>query len=58
MKEFSVVDITLDFSDGFNLQVENAQEMKVTATIAPLQSDTVAVVRGYDETWANPCKVK
>lgn len=53
-----MVDITLDFSDGFNIQVENAQEMKIAATIAPLQSDTVAVVRGYDETWANPCKVK
>jgi len=23
-----------------------------------MSTDTVAVVRAYDETWANPCKVK
>lgn len=57
MKEISIVDISLDFSEGFNIQVENAQDMKVSATVQPMQSDTVAVVRGYDETWANPCRV-
>lgn len=32
--------------------------MRVTATINPMSTDTIAVVRGYDETWANPCKVR
>ena len=53
-----MVEVTLDFTEGFNIQVENNQEMKALAVIQPMQSDTVAVVRAYDETWANPCKVK
>eukprot|EP00347_Sterkiella_histriomuscorum_P012410 403368686 len=57
VKEISIIDVTLDFSEGFNIQVENAQDMKIQATVQPMQSDTVAVVRGYDETWANPCRV-
>lgn len=58
MKEISVVEVTLDFSEGFNIQVENNQEMKAISLIQPMQSDMVAVVRAFDETWANPCKVK
>ena len=58
MKEVSIVDVTLDFSEGFNIQVENTSEMKAFATINPMSQDTVAVVRAYDETWANPCKIE
>ncbi len=58
VKEVSIVDITLDFSEGFNIQLDNTSEMKAEATINPMSSDTVAVVRAYDETWSNPCKVK
>jgi len=52
-----VVEITLDFSDGFNIQVENSTDLRANAVIPALSSDTVAVVRAYDETWANPCRV-
>ena len=57
MKEVAVVEITLDFSEGFNIQVENAPELKTTTTIKPMGQDTVAIVRAFDESWANPCKI-
>jgi hypothetical protein len=52
------VEVTLDFSEGFNIALENSQDLKATALIKPMQSDTVAVVRAFDETWANPCKIR
>jgi len=58
VKEISIVEITLDFSEGFNIQMENSADLKATAVIKPMQSDTVAVVRAFDETWANPCKIE
>lgn len=57
VKEISIVDVTLDFSEGFNIQVENSTDLRASSTIQPLSTDTVAVVRAYDETWANPCKI-
>jgi hypothetical protein len=57
VKEVSIVEVTLDFSEGFNIQLENSADLKATAIIKPMSSDTVAVVRAYDETWANPCKI-
>jgi len=57
VKEISIVEITLDFTEGFNIQMENSNDLLATATIQPMQSDTVAVLRAFDETWANPCKV-
>ena len=54
----SIVEVTLDFSEGFNIQLENAgSELRTTSIIKPMTSDTVAVVRAFDETWANPCKI-
>ena len=50
--------MTLDFSEGFNIQVENSQDMRATSIIGAMASDTVAVVKAYDETWATPCKVR
>ncbi len=38
--------------------MENSADLKATAVIKPMQSDTVAVVRAFDETWANPCKIE
>ena len=58
MKEVSIVEITLDFSEGFNIQIENSSDLKATAIVKPMSSDTVAVVRAFDETWATPCKIK
>jgi hypothetical protein len=58
VREVSTVDITLDFSEGFNIQIENAPDLKITSSIKPMSSDTVAVLRAYDETWANPCKIR
>ena len=57
MKEISIVEITLDFTEGFNIQLENSSDLKATAEIQPMTTDTVAVVRAYDETWANPCRI-
>ncbi|CDW86928.1 calpain family cysteine protease containing protein [Stylonychia lemnae] len=56
-KEISLVDVTLDFTEGFHIQVENSNDMKVTATIGPQTTDTIAVVRAYEDNWGNPCKV-
>ena len=47
----------LDFSEGFHIQVENSNDMTCSATIKPMSQDTVAVVRAYEDSWANPCKV-
>ncbi len=49
--------MTLDFTEGFNIQVENSSELRTTATINPMSTDTVAVVRAHEDSWANPCKV-
>ena len=57
MKEISLVDVTLDFSQGFNISVENSSDMKASATIKPMSSETVAVVRASEEAWANPVKI-
>mmetsp|Transcript_3423 Transcript_3423/g.2406 ORF Transcript_3423/g.2406 Transcript_3423/m.2406 type:complete len:167 (-) Transcript_3423:715-1215(-) len=57
VREVSIVEVTLDFSEGFNIQMENSNDLVATATIQPMQSDTVAILRAFDETWANPCKV-
>ncbi len=58
VKEVSIVEIVLDFSEGFNIQLENSNDLRAVAVIKPMSSDTVAVVRAYDETWANPCKIQ
>lgn len=51
------MDVTLDFTDGFNIQVENSTDMIASATLRPMSSETIAVVRAYDESWANPAKI-
>jgi hypothetical protein len=58
VKEVSIVDIILDFSDGFNIQIENSPNLMAQATIKPMSSETVAIVRAFDEQWASPCKIK
>lgn len=58
MKEVSIVDVTLDFSQGFNIQVENSSDMRASASIKPMSADTVAVVRAFENAWANPCKIQ
>lgn len=57
VKEISQVHVTLDFTEGFNIQVENSNDMRASASIKPMSSDTVAVVRAYEDKWANPCKI-
>ena len=57
-KEVSTVTVTLDFTDGFNIKLENSPDLKVTSVIGPMSSDTVAVLRAYEESWANPCKAQ
>lgn len=58
MKEVSIVEVTLDFSDGFNIQLENSSDLKAIAVVKPMSSDTVAVVRAFDETWSTQAKVQ
>eukprot|EP00347_Sterkiella_histriomuscorum_P008050 403346565 len=57
VKEVSIVDVTLDFSEGFHIQVENSNDLKASATIKPMTQETVAVVRAYEDNWGNSCKV-
>jgi hypothetical protein len=58
VKEVSEVEITLDFSEGFNVKVENSSDLVATSVVPPMSTDTICVLRAYDETWANPCKIK
>ena len=59
MKEVAIVDVSLDFSEGFNIQIEGHApgELVASSTILSNASDTVCIVRAYDTNWANPCKV-
>lgn len=58
VKEISLVDITLDFSGGLNIKLENTQGLVAQATIKPMTSHIVAVIRAYDVNWSVPCKIK
>lgn len=57
MKEISLVNITLDFTGGENIKIEN-NDFVVNATIKPMSSQVVAVIRAYDVEWSTPCKIK
>jgi len=58
VKEISLVDITLDFTGGLNIKIENNDSLVATAQIKPMASQVVAVVRAYDITWSTPCRIK
>ena len=58
VKEVSEVEIDLDFSEGFNVRIENSNDLHAHSVIQPMGSDTICVLRAFDETWANPCKIK
>jgi hypothetical protein len=58
VKEVSLVDITLDFTGGKNIKIENNEGLAATAQVKPMSSQTIAVVRAYDVTWTTPCKIK
>lgn len=58
MKDVSLVDITLDFTGGKNIKLENNEGFVATASIKPMSSSIVAVVRAYDVTWSTPCRIK
>lgn len=67
MKEFSYVDISLDFSaESENIALDGSQEeegvacpkrLKAQAVVKPMTSQIVAVVRAYDNEWSTACRV-
>ena len=68
MKEFSYVDISLDFSaesenialDGSleeTAEVASPKRLKAQAVVKPMTSQIVAVVRAYDKEWSTACRV-
>ena len=70
MKEFSYVDISLDFSaESENIALDGSQEengaaevaspkrLKAQAVVKPMTSQIVAVVRAYDKEWSTACRV-
>jgi hypothetical protein len=58
VKEITLVDITLDFSGGKNIKIENQPGLEASTTIKPMSSQIVAVVRAYDVEWSTPCKIR
>ena len=48
--------MTLDFTDAFHIQVENSNDMKIQAVVGPMTTDTIAVIRAYEESWSNQCR--
>ena len=58
MKEISLVEISLDFTGAENIKLENTQGLVASATIKPMSSHIVAVIRAYDVNWSVPCKIK
>jgi hypothetical protein len=69
VKEFSYVDISLDFStESENIALDGSQEegaaevaspkrLKAQAVVKPMTSQIVAVVRAYDKEWSTACRV-
>ena len=53
-----MVDITLDFTGGKNIKLENHDDLVATAQIKPMSTQVIAVIRAYDVTWSTPCKIK
>jgi len=53
-----LVDITLDFTGGENIKIENQEDLVAKATVKPMSSLVIAVIRAYDVTWSTPCKIK
>ena len=53
-----MVDITLDFTGGLNIKLENNDSLVATTQIKPMSSQVIAVIRAYDVTWSTPCKIK
>mmetsp|Transcript_5095 Transcript_5095/g.3745 ORF Transcript_5095/g.3745 Transcript_5095/m.3745 type:complete len:143 (-) Transcript_5095:528-956(-) len=57
-KEVSLIDITLDFTGGVNIKLENQEEFVAKGTVKPMSSAVIAVIRAYDVEWTTPCKIK
>ncbi len=53
-----MVEITLDFSGGLNIKLENTEGLVASATVKPMSSHIIAVIRAYDVNWSVPCKIK
>ncbi len=53
-----MVDITLDFTGGENIKIENQEGFVARAIVKPMSSQNIAVIRAYDITWSTPCKIK
>ncbi len=53
-----MVNITLDFTGGQNIKLEDSDELVASTVIKPMTSQIVAVIRAYDVTWTTPCKIK
>lgn len=53
-----MVDVTLDFTGGENIKIENQDGLVASGCIKPMSSSIIAVVRAYDINWSTPCKIK
>lgn len=53
-----MVDVTLDFTGGENIKIENQDGLVASGSIKPMSSSIIAVVRAYDINWSTPCKIK
>ena len=53
-----MVDITLDFTGGENIKIENQEGFVAKCSVKPMSSSVIAVIRAYDVTWSTPCKIK
>lgn len=58
MKEVTLVDITLDFNGSENIKIENQPELSASATIKPMSTQVIAVVRAYDVNWNTQVRIK
>lgn len=52
------MDITLDFTGGENIKLENNEGFVARSIVKPMSSQIIAVIRAYDVTWSTPCKIK
>lgn len=50
--------MTLDFTGGLNIKLENVNGLVATGTVKPMSSSIIAVVRAYDVNWSTPCKIR
>ena len=54
----TLVDITLDFTGSENIKIENQPELTASATIKPMSTQVIAVVRAFDVNWNTQVRIK